>query len=49
MLSRKVDLFKEYFAKGGGGGGEVYITFPLMYSLGITTLRDLKLNQFHTS
>ena len=45
MLSRKVDLFKEYFAKGGG----VYITFPLMYSLGITTLRDLKLNQFHTS
>jgi hypothetical protein len=47
MLSRKVDLFKEYFAKGGGG--EVYITFPLMYSLGITTLRDLKLNQFHTS
>ena len=27
----------------------VYITFPLMYSLGITTLRDLELNQFHTS
>ena len=46
MLSRKVDLFKEPFAKGGGG---VYITFPLMYSLGITTLRDIKLNQFHTS